>query len=404
MTQPALSASKITVVRRRLDALTIDPSNARKHGTKNLDAIKASLARFGQVEPILVQRNSGRVIGGNGRVAVLREMGAEEADVVELDVDDLNATALGIALNRSSELAEWDEPVLAQLLTALQADPDFDHLVTGFSDAEIARLQGAVEGNTDPDAVPELPANPVTKPGDLWVLDQHRLVCGDSTNADDVARLLDGERPFMAVVDPPYGVAYDPAWRMARGLSEGGRTGKVQNDDRADWTAAYRNFAVDVIYVWHASLHAWDVAAHLRDCSFEIRAALIWRKSSLKISRGHYHWQHEPCFYAVRSGKTARWCGDRSQSTVWDIATKDDTGETNHGTQKPVEAMERPMRNHGEPGDLVTDFFMGSGSSLIAAERARRRCVGMEIDPAYVDQAVRRWEQYTGRTAERRPA
>ena len=395
---------QLTVVRRRLDTLTVDPSNARKHGSKNLDAIKASLSRFGQVEPILVQKSSGRVIGGNGRVAVLRDMGAVEADVIEVDIDDLNATALGIALNRTAELAAWDEDVLAQLLGALDDDPDFDATLTGFTAAEIARLQGSVDGATDPDAVPDLPKVPVTQRGDLWICGEHRLVCGDATDAGDVARALQGETPFLGVWDVPYGVNYDPAWRTERGLAEGGRTERVTNDHRVDWTEAYRLFPGDVLYVWHASLHAWEVAQHLADCSFQIRSAIIWRKPSLQISRGHYHWQHEPAFYTVRQGRTARWCGDRSQSTVWDIAIRDDTGATTHSTQKPVEAMERPMRNHGAPGDLVCDFFTGSGSSLIAAVRARRRFVGLELEPGYVDQTVERWQNYTGEKAERRPA
>ncbi len=405
----APATPELAVVRRRLDELTLDPANARTHDPRNLNAIRSSLERFGQVEPIVVQKSTGRVIGGNGRVAVLREMGVGGVDLVEVDVDDLNATALGIALNRSAELAGWDDDALGRLLAELQQAPDFDHSVAGFTDAEITRLLDPVSGETDPDQVPEPPVDPVTKPGDLWVLGEHRLLCGDATNAEDVARVLDGELPFQLVTDPPYGVEYDPAWR-ARSSADGGlgssvrRTEAVLNDDRSDWRAAYRLFPGDVAYVWHASLHSWDVAEGLLSASLQIRAGIVWAKPSLQISRGHYHWQHEPCWYAVRKGRPAAWCGDRKQSTVWNIARADDTGSTTHSTQKPVECMERPMRNHGKPGDLVYDPFLGSGTSVIAATRARRRCAGVELDPAWCDVSVDRWENYTGEKAERRPA
>ncbi|MCG3134750.1 MAG: hypothetical protein HMLKMBBP_02111 [Planctomycetes bacterium] len=391
----------LQIVRRRLDALTLDPANARKHGPRNLEAIRASLARFGQVEPVLVQKGTGRVIGGNGRIAVLREMGAVEADVVEVDVDDLNATALGITLNRTAELADWDEDVLGRLLGALADAPDFDAALTGFSSAEIARLRGAVAGASDPDQVPEPPKEPVTRRGDLWILGEHRLLCGDATDAADVRRVLAGARPFLMVSDPPYGILYRPAWRNDAGIAQTKRTGEVMNDDRADWTAAWQLFTGDVAYVWHAALHAGTVAANLHDAGFEIRAQVIWKKPRFAIGRGAYHWGHEPAWYAVRKGRPARWCGDRTQSTVWEVAAGDGTGTTVHGTQKPCEVMARPIRNHGEPGDLVFDPFLGSGTTLIAAVRERRRFAGLELDPRYVDVAVRRWEEYTGEQAER---
>lgn len=395
---------KLQIVRRRLDALTLDPANARKHGRRNLDAIKGSLTRFGQVEPIVVQKSTGRVIGGNGRLEVLREMGADEADVVELDVSDIEATSLGIALNRTAELAEWDETTLADLLEVLRKDPSVDMDAVGFSDSEVDRLLAAMRPD-DPAAeeVPQVPANPVTKPGDLYALGEHRLLCGDATRPEDVARLLAGETPFLMVTDPPYGVEYDPEWREAATGHEVARKGKVRNDDRADWSAAYQLFAGDVAYVWHAALFATTVATNLEASGFDVRAQLIWRKPRLVLSRGAYHWQHEPAWYAVRRGRTARWCGDRTQSTVWEIAGKDDTGETHHGTQKPVETMERPMRNHGARGDVVYDPFLGSGTSIIAAQRAGRRCFGLELDPGYCDVIVERWETYTGGKAERRP-
>ena len=174
--------------------------------------------------------------------------------------------------------------------------------------------------------------------------------------------------------------------------------------NRASWTAAWKLFEGDVAYVWHASLFSATVLADLQAAGFDHRCHLIWRKQQFAISRGHYHWQHEPCWYAVRKGKTARWVGDRKQSTVWDVDNllrASDEEKTGHGTQKPVECMARPIRNHGAEGDVVYDPFVGSGTTLVAAEQLGRRCVALELDPAYCDVAVSRWEKLTGETAER---
>ena len=214
-------------------------------------------------------------------------------------------------------------------------------------------------------------------------------------------RLFNGTVPFLMVTDPPYGVAYDPEWRHRFGLNDSERTGKVTNDDRVDWTDAYRLFPGRVAYVWHAGRYAAELSGHLASAGFGVRAQLIWRKPRFAISRGHYHWQHEPCWYAVRDGGSAKWCGDRSQSSVWDIAQKDTTGDTTHGTQKPVECMARPVRNHGGHEDHVYDPFLGSGTTVMAAEQLGRRCYGIEISLGYVDVIVRRWEAFTGKKASR---
>jgi DNA modification methylase len=260
-------------------------------------------------------------------------------------------------------------------------------------------------GLIDPDEVPEPPITPITQAGDLWLLGEHRLLCGDSTDGPSVQRLLAGAVPFLMVTDPPYGVEYDPTWRHRCGLNDSQRTGKVTNDDRVDWTAAYQLFPGTVAYVWHAARYTSDFATNLSTAGFEVRAQIIWRKSRFAIGRGHYHWQHEPCWYAVReSGGSAKWCGDRTQSTIWDIDSKDQDQETRHGTQKPCEAMARPIRNHGSKGDDVYDPFLGSGTTLIACQRLGRRCYGMELDPGYCDVVVQRWERFTGEKAQRVPA
>ncbi|MGH8324060.1 MAG: DNA-methyltransferase, partial [Steroidobacteraceae bacterium] len=278
---------------------------------------------------------------------------------------------------------------------------DFDLELTGFSLDEIdTLLADGSAGLTDEDAVPAPPIEPVSKSGDLWVLEPHRLLCGDATVATDVERLLAGPKPHLMVSDPPYGVDYDPAWRNEAGVSTTKRTGKVANDDRADWREAWVLFPGDVAYVWHAAIHATTVAESLTAWGFDIRAQIVWSKSRFALGRGDYHWQHEPCWYSVRKGTKSHWQGARDQSTLWSIAPAGaEDAATPHGTQKPVEAMRRPIVNNSERGDLVYEPFRGSGTTLIAAETVGRVCCAMELDPAYCDVIVQRWQRFTGRKA-----
>ena len=237
----------------------------------------------------------------------------------------------------------------------------------------------------------------------------HRLLCGDSTVATDVERVLGGAEPHLMVTDPPYGVEYDPNWRNQRGLALrreegvegaiGGGTavGRVLNDDRADWREAWALFPGDVAYVWHAGLHAGEVEASLLAAGFIIRSQIIWDKTRLVIGRGDYHWRHEPCWYAVRRGKVGHWAGDRSQTTIWAIGHF--KSETGHGTQKPVECMRRPIENNSSPGQAVYEPFSGSGTTIIAAEMTGRAAHAIELSPQYVDVAVKRWQEFTGKQA-----
>ena len=248
----------------------------------------------------------------------------------------------------------------------------------------------------------------------------HRLACGDSTNAKTVSAVLGKVRPHLLVTDPPYGVSYDPAWRQAAGISSpGAAIGKVLNDDRADWRAAWALFPGDVAYVWHGGLHAAAVADSLAACKFSARAQIVWVKTRPALSRGHYHWQHEPALYAVREGAeddnwrfieehevslyavrdgaTGSWHGGRKQSTVWFIEhLKSDTG---HGTQKPMECMRRPIVNNSDPGQPVYEPFCGSGTTIIAGEITGRPVLAIELHPGYVDVSVLRWEAFTGSAA-----
>jgi len=276
----------------------------------------------------------------------------------------------------------------------------FDLNLIGFSDEERASLVARpTEGLTDPDDVPDLPSHPVTRPGDIWVMGGHKLVCGDSTSKDDVGALLAGVSPHLMVTDPPYGVSYDPAWRKRAGVNLNPRKlGKVVNDDQDDWREAWALFPGTVAYIWHASLHTSEVKQSLEASGFDMRAQIIWAKDRFAFSRGHYHWQHEPCWYAVRGTSGAHWSGDRKQSTVWTINARDDDGH-GHGTQKPVECMRRPIENNSSPGQAVYDPFCGSGTTIVAAEMTGRSCLAIEIDPAYVDVAVSRWQAFTGQDA-----
>ena len=323
--------------------------------------------------------------------------------VVYVDLDPAEEALILATLDPLAAMATTDEAKLAELLADITL-PDEAEL-EGLA-ALLASLgpDEPMTGLTDPDDAPAPSEDPYVKAGDLWTLGDHRLLCGDATSPDDVARVLGGERPEIAVLDIPYAVGYDPSWR--RDLAPGAhyRLGRVTNDDRADWREAFALLPGDVAYVWHGGLHAAVVAEGLEAAGFEIRSQIIWAKKSLILSRGAYHWQHEPAWFAVRKGATAHWIGDRKQSTLWEIpsvhrtAGTSDDAITNHGTQKPIECIARALRNHA--GD-VADFFVGSGTTLIAAEQLGRRCFAMEIDPVYVQMAIERWQNFTGRQAVR---
>lgn len=396
----------LAVMTRKVSELANDPANARKHDDRNIEAIKASLQRFGQQKPIVVD-SSGVVRAGNGTLQAAKALGWETIECVVTDLKGAEATAYAIADNRSAELAEWDDDVLTATLQSL-ADEDPSLLVdAGFDEKELARLVAQTAEPLEDDEVPEPPADPVTKPGDLWLLGEHRLLCGDSTDAACVSRLLGDRKPFIMVTDPPYGVNYEPGWRdgVVGEFGSGARVkSAVRNDHEADWTTTYKLFGGHVAYVWHAGKFTGDLIVDLVESGFDIRSQIVWRKQHFALSRGDYHWQHEPCWYAVRKGGTSKWCGDRTQSTIWDIASLNPAGRTeervNHGTQKPIECMARPIRNHGGKEDDVYDPFLGSGTTLIAAEQLGRKCYGLEIDPAYCDVIVARWEKLTGRKAE----
>ena len=381
-------------------------TNPRTHSDAQITKIAASIREFGFTNPILIDASQG-IIAGHGRLLAAKQLGMQSVPTITLDhLTDAQQRALVIADNQLALAAGWDADLLRAELEAL-AGMDFDLGLLGFGDDELAAwLAAPAAGLTDPDDVPPAPAEPVTQPGDVWLMGRHRLLCGDATSADDVATVLGSVKPHLMVTDPPYGVSYDADWRndalqagrSARGAPGGRAIGKVENDTRADWREAWALFPGEVAYVWHGALHITTVVDSLRASGFEPRSLIIWAKQQFVISRGHYHNQHEPCWYAVRDGKTAHWSGDRKQTTLWQI-DKPHKSETGHSTQKPVECMRRPIENNSSPGQAVYEPFSGSGTTIIAAEMTGRICHAIEIAPAYVDVAVLRWQNFAGQVA-----
>ena len=387
------------------DSLVHYATNPRRNDPA-VDRLVPLLREFGLRAPLLVHDIDGRteVVDGHLRLKAATKLGLAEVPTVDVsDLSEAQIRSLRLAMNKSAEFAEWDDELLAAELRAIEAlGMGLD--LTGFGDEELARLLNAgSEGLTDPDEVPDPPADPVTRLGDVWLLGRHRLACGDSTERETVERALGGVRPHLMVTDPPYGVSYDPDWRnradRANGKPYGASAiGKVGNDDRADWSEAWALFPGDVAYVWHADRYSPEVAGSLANVGFEMRALIVWGKNQMVISRGHYHSQHEPCWYAVRKNATGHWSGGRKQTTLWQI-DKPRKSETGHSTQKPVECMKRPIENNSSPGQAVYEPFCGSGTTIIAAEMTGRSCLAIELSPAYVDVCVLRWQAFTGQEA-----
>ena len=412
-----LTPGPLKVTYRPLASLIPYAENARTHTPEQVALLARSIREFGWTNPILVGPEGG-IIAGHARVMAAGEVGFDPVPCIELGhLSDKQRAALVIADNQLAIAgAGWDADILRSQLGILR-DGGYDIGVIGFPASDLASLFNRGGGLTDPDDAPPLPPVPVTQPGDLWLLGRHRLYYGDSTAPDEVAVALGDRRPHLMVTDPPYGVSYDAHWRARAGLNAevGPAHGVVLNDERADWSAAWALFPGTVAYVWHGGLHGVVVHASLASAGFLTRAQIVWIKTRPVISRGAYHWQHEPVLYAVRGeedawqrfepehevagyavrkGATAHWEGGRKQSTVWFIEhLRSDTG---HSAQKPVECMRRPIENNSKAGDAVFDPFLGSGTTCIAAEMTGRDCIGLEIDPGYCDVVAQRFAAFVG--------
>jgi len=405
-----------------LDQLLPYARNARTHSDEQVAQIAASIKEFGFVNPILVGPDR-VIIAGHARSMAARKLGLTEVPVIVVDgLNENQRRALSLADNRLPLEAGWDEAMLRLEIEALK-DADYDLDILGFEDEELRSLlaqQDATGGLTDENEIPEPPANPVAAVGDIWLLGNHRLICGDCTDPAVVARVLDGAKPLLLVTDPPYGIELDSEWRDRAGLNgcgaaepsymkhrtEGHTQTTISGDTRADWSEAFELVpSLQVAYVWHASVFTREVLNGLERIGFLYPQQIIWNKGRVVLTRTHYWYQHEPCWYVRK--KRAPWYGKpgSENATIWDSASPKfimgGSGEEkfDHPTQKPVELMRKPIRNHTIPGEAIYEPFCGSGTTLIAAEETGRNCYGVELDPKYVDVIVRRWQSFAGKQA-----
>jgi site-specific DNA-methyltransferase (adenine-specific) len=387
--------------------------NARTHSVEQVAQIAASIVEFGFTNPILVDSHDG-IIAGHGRLMAAQELGLKTVPVVVLDhLSERQRKAYILADNQLALNAAWDTDLLREELQDL-AEQDFDLTLIGFSDDELADLLPDIEElppeDADADAVPEPPVDPVSKPGDVWLLGKHRVMCGDSTDPIAMERLMEDKPADLWLTDPPYNVALGMNESPEEAKKRNRRTdGKVvKNDSMPD--AAFRQFLVDVyttancflrpggvFCIWHADSEGYNFRGAAHDIGWKIRQCLIWKKSSLVMGRQDYQWMHEPCLYGWTDGSGHYLSSDRKQTTVMDFAKPSRNGE--HPTMKPVDLFEYQMANSSKPGDVVLDSFGGSGTTMIAAERLGRKARLMELDPAYCDVIVNRWQQFTGKTA-----
>ena len=383
--------------------LKSDHKNARRRTDRSASLIAESLKRYGAARSIVIDED-GRILAGNGTVEGAKKAGIDKLRIIEAEGDELIAVrraglsedekvGLALADNRSSDLSEWDHDMLRQLSEEHDLTPWFE------DDELLAEVLDTVEGNTDPDDVPEAPEEPVTKPGDLWILGDHRLLCGDSTDTLALERLMAGRNADLWLTDPPYNVNYEGKTSDAL---------KIQNDSMKD--GEFRQFLHDVyvaancflrtgavFYIWHADSEGYNFRGAANDVGWKVRQCIIWLKSCLVMGRQDYQWKHEPCLYGWTEGAAHYWGSDRKQTTVLEFAKPSRNKE--HPTMKPVELFEYQMANSSKQGDIVLDSFGGSGTTMIAAERLHRHARLMELDPKYCDVIVKRWEQFTGKKA-----
>jgi site-specific DNA-methyltransferase (adenine-specific) len=382
----------------KLSQLKEYPDNPRKISKEMLEKLVAHIREDGYHQRIIVDSDY-TIIGGHQRKKALYMAGYDDDTEIEVLIPNKKLTPKEIdRLNIRDNLAfgEYDFEVLTERF-------DMEELVSFGMDEDMLTpiFDKTILEEIEEDEEIELPEEPTSKLGDIYILGSHRLMCGDSTNPHHVEKLMDGAKPILMVTDPPYGVNYEPEWREGD-LGAGKRSkGKVLNDDRYDWSDAYSLFTGDIAYIWHPSKYTHKFAENIEDNGFELINLIFWAKQHFVISRGDYHYQHDPLWY----GKKHNWQGKRDQSTVWEIATNNPFGNSSkektfgHGTQKPTLCMLRPILNNSAQGESVYDPFGGSGTTLIACERSKRNCYMIELSPAYVDVIIKRWEKETNKKA-----
>lgn len=377
------------VERWSLAKLTPYARNARTHSPAQVDQIAASMREWGWTNPILVDE-TGQIIAGHGRLAAAQKLGLADAPVmVASGWTEAQKRAYVLADNKLALNSGWDDAMLALEINDLQ-EMDFDLNLTGFTADEIAALTPVQmeDGLTDEDEVPEPPVNPITVVGDVWTLEKHRLMCGDSTSVDAVEKLMDGQKADMVFTDPPYGVDY-------KGINNDDRSGLdgLLRGAFSSYLATSKSGAA--IYVFHSDKCA-DIFHSVFREFFHFSSMVIWAKNSLTLSRTDYQSQHEPCLYGWMKNGTHTFYGDRKQVSVWRFEKERVEG---HTTPKPVALIERALSNSSKGEDIVSDFFGGSGSTMIACEKNARVARLMELDPRYCDVIIKRWQDFTGKQA-----
>src|SRR5271168_5238898 len=399
-----------------IERLVEYPRNPRKNDIA-VDRMCASIREFGFKIPCLV-RSDGEVVDGHLRLKAARKLGITEIPIILCDEwTPAQVKAFRLMVNRSVTWADWDEELLALELQDIQAS-DFNLSLTGFNPGEIDALL-ALDDDEKANATPPLTETAASKQGDRWCLGPHRVLCGDATSLEVMARLLGDRKPRLMVTDPPYGIELDSEWRDRAGLNgrgpaepsymkkrtKGHTETAISGDTRADWSEAFELVpSLEVAYVWHASVFAREVWNGLDRIGFLYPQQIIWDKGRTVLTRTHYWYQHEPCLYMRK--KNAPWFGKAGEnSTIWDSASPkfimggSDEDKFDHPTQKPVDLMRRPILNHLRRGELVYDPFLGSGTTLAAAEITERVCYGTEFDPKYIDVVVQRFLGLSGKQA-----
>ena len=397
-----------------LDRLKPYAQNAKTHGDDQVAKIAASMAEFGWTVPVLVAED-GEVIAGHGRILAAAQLGLTEAPVIVLGhLTEAQRRAYRIADNKLTEMGGWDEALLSAELQDLLAE-EFDLSLVGIADGELDRLlaetgadDSAAGGGQPPVVVPEPPRNPASRPGDLWRLGDHRLLCGDSTNAEDVRRLMNGERAVLFATDPPYLVDYDGSNHPTRNKDWSASYGTTW-DDSSQGAELYDGFISAAVaeaitedaawYCWHASRRQAMLEACWEKAGAFVHQQIIWVKDRGVLTRSHYLWKHEPCFMGWIKGKRPPKVADETLPSTWEMPSFAKDERPDHPTPKPLDAFGIPMRQHVERGGLCYEPFSGSGSQIMAGEANGRRVYAMEISPAYVDVAVERWQAETGRDA-----
>jgi DNA modification methylase len=379
--------------------------NSRTHSDEQIAKIVRSINEYGFTNPLLIDEHN-LIIAGHGRLEAALQIGMDELPCIVLPgLSEAQKASLVIADNKIALDAGWDKEILLGQFEFLKQF-DYDLTLTGFDLEELCEIfpDELPEAFCGEDDVP-VAVEGKTQLGDLWLLGDHRLLCGDSTVATDVDRLLGGQRPNTMITDPPYGVKYEADWRAkAKGSKKTEReeNSNLKNDGQADWFDAYVLFTGSVAYVWHASAFTDVVMDGLRRANFDIKQQIIWNKSVHALSRSDYHWKHEPCWYAVKKTGERNWKGGRTQMTVWDVPSiGSEKDKTAHPTQKPVELFIRSISHHTNPGEYVYDPFAGSGTIMVACEKTKRRALMMELDPKYADIIIQRYENYSGKKAVR---